>query len=167
MPTTPFAPDGHTIEPSVSVPMVTLARFAAAAAAEPLLEPHGLRSSTCGLFVCPPRALQPLEELVDRKFAHSDRFALPSRIAPASRSRLARNASRCGVERTSANEPAVDSCRSAVSTLSLSSTGTPSSTLRAPCRRRCTSLATASRIASGLVSMTELSLRSTTRMRAR
>jgi hypothetical protein len=34
------------MEPSVSVPMVTVARFAAAATPDPLLEPHGLRSST-------------------------------------------------------------------------------------------------------------------------
>src|SRR5262245_48582471 len=46
MPTMPLAPDGHTIEPSVSVPIVTDARLAAAAAPEPLLDPHGLRSST-------------------------------------------------------------------------------------------------------------------------
>src|SRR5262245_64827639 len=76
MPTSSFCPDGHTIEPSVSVPMVTVARFAAAATAEPLLEPQGLRSSTYGLLVCPPRPLQPLDEVSERKFAHSERFAL-------------------------------------------------------------------------------------------
>src|SRR6185503_10316704 len=69
MPTSLLAPDGQTIEPSVSVPMVTVARSAAAATADPLLDPHGLRSSTYGLLVCPPRALQPLDEVSDRKFA--------------------------------------------------------------------------------------------------
>ena len=45
-PTTPFAPDGQTIEPSVSVPIATWASAAATAAPEPLDDPHGLRSST-------------------------------------------------------------------------------------------------------------------------
>src|SRR5947208_9326309 len=60
MPTALLAPAGQTMEPSVSVPMVTLARFAAAPTPEPLLDPHGLRSSTYGLLVCPPRPLHPL-----------------------------------------------------------------------------------------------------------
>src|SRR5215475_14055223 len=85
MPTSSFAPDGHTIEPSVSVPMVTVARSAATAAAEPLDEPHGLRSSTYGLLVCPPRPDQPLDEVNERKLAHSERLAMPRTIAPASR----------------------------------------------------------------------------------
>ena len=51
IPTMALAPAGHTIEPSVSVPIVTVARLAAAATAEPLLDPHGLRSSTYGLLV--------------------------------------------------------------------------------------------------------------------
>ena len=46
MPTMPLAPDGQTIEPSVSVPTVTVARSAAAATPEPELEPHGFRSRT-------------------------------------------------------------------------------------------------------------------------
>ena len=54
---------------------------------EPELEPQGLRSSTYGFFACPPRALQPLLERVERMLAHSLRFALPSRTAPASRRR--------------------------------------------------------------------------------
>ena len=37
--------DGHTIEPSVSVPIAAAHRFAATAAPEPELEPQGLRSS--------------------------------------------------------------------------------------------------------------------------
>ena len=62
-PTSPVAADGHTIDPSVSVPTPTVARLAATAAAVPDEEPHGLRSSAYGLRVCPPRALQPEEEL--------------------------------------------------------------------------------------------------------
>ena len=46
MPASPFAPDGQTIEPSVSVPTVTVARSADAATPEPELEPHGFRSRT-------------------------------------------------------------------------------------------------------------------------
>ena len=44
MPTTPLAFAGHTMLPSVSVPMETAAKFAEAAAPEPELEPQGLRS---------------------------------------------------------------------------------------------------------------------------
>src|SRR5690606_41997144 len=136
--------DGHTIEGWVAVPMVTVARLAAAAAAEPLLDPHGLRSSTYGLLTWPPRALQPLEEVRERKLAHSDRLALPRMTAPASRSLPTRKASRAGSAPSSANEPAVVCIRSAVSMLALSSTGLPSSGLRAPWRRRWTSLCAAS-----------------------
>ena len=46
IPTTPFAPDGHTMEPSVSVPTAIVAKLAAATTAEPELEPHGFRSNT-------------------------------------------------------------------------------------------------------------------------
>ena len=44
MPTTPLAFAGHTMLPSVSVPMETAVKFAEAAAPEPELEPQGLRS---------------------------------------------------------------------------------------------------------------------------
>ena len=88
-PTIPLADEGHTIEPSVSVPIATAVRFAATAAPDPELDPHGLRSSTYGFRHCPPRALHPLEDRVERMFAHSLRFAFPSRMAPASRSRRA------------------------------------------------------------------------------
>ena len=71
------------IEPSVSVPTPIAARLAAIAAPEPDDEPHGLRSSTYGLCVCPPRPDQPLDDLVERKFAHSLRFVLPMMTAPA------------------------------------------------------------------------------------
>ncbi len=46
MPTIPFADDGQTIEPSVSVPTATAQRFAETPAPEPELEPQGFRSST-------------------------------------------------------------------------------------------------------------------------
>src|SRR5467141_5100778 len=97
IPTIPLADDGHTIEPSVSVPMATAHMFAATAAPDPELEPHGFRSSTYGFFACPPRPLQPLDECVDRKFAHSLRFVFPRITAPACRSCDATNASAGGV----------------------------------------------------------------------
>ena len=117
--------DGDTIEPSVSLPIATATRLAATAAPEPELEPDGLRSSAYGFRHCPPRPLQPLEECVDRKFAHSERFVLPRRTAPASRSLRTRNASAVGVAPRSASEPAVVFMRSAVPTLSFRRTGIP------------------------------------------
>src|SRR2546430_4646958 len=44
MPTSPFADEGQTTEPSVSVPTAAAQRFAPVAAPEPELEPQGLRS---------------------------------------------------------------------------------------------------------------------------
>ncbi len=98
MPTRPLLVAGETIDPSVSVPIATAQRFAEAAAPDPELEPDGLRSSAYGLCVCPPRPLQPLDECVERKFAHSLRFVLPRITAPASRSRATRNASTGGTD---------------------------------------------------------------------
>src|SRR5262249_57086665 len=46
IPTRPFADDGHTIDPSVSVPIPTAARLAEIEAPVPELDPHGFRSST-------------------------------------------------------------------------------------------------------------------------
>src|SRR5688572_33107810 len=91
MPTRPFALDGQTIEPSVSVPTPIAARLAAIALPVPELDPQGLRSSTYGFLVCPPRALQPLDDLVERMFAHSLRFVLPRITAPAARRRSTTN----------------------------------------------------------------------------
>jgi hypothetical protein len=44
IPTMPFAEDGHTTEPSVSVPTATAQKFAETAAPDPELDPQGLRS---------------------------------------------------------------------------------------------------------------------------
>src|SRR2546427_13212598 len=54
IPTVPFAFAGQTIEPSVSVPRPAAQRLPDTEAAEPELEPHGLRSRAYGLFVCRP-----------------------------------------------------------------------------------------------------------------
>src|SRR5687768_1551025 len=92
-PTSEQALDGQTIDPSVSVPMPTAARFAAIAAPVPELEPQGFRSSAYGLAHWPPRALQPLDDWVERMFAHSERLVLPRMTAPAPRSRATSAAS--------------------------------------------------------------------------
>src|ERR1700749_575836 len=93
IPTSEFAFEGQTIEPSVSVPMAAAQRFADGASPEPELEPQGFRSQAYGFFVCPPRPLQPLEDFDERKLAHSLRLVLPRMTAPASRSFLATKAS--------------------------------------------------------------------------
>src|SRR5205809_6082925 len=77
IPTSPFAPDGQTIEPSVSVPMPIALRLAAIAAPVPELDPQGFRSSAYGFLTCPPRAIHPLVDFVERKLAHSLRFVFP------------------------------------------------------------------------------------------
>ena len=87
-PTRPFTDAGQMMLPSVSVPTPIAARLAAIAVPVPELEPHGLRSSTYGFFVCPPRELQPDVDRVERKFAHSLRLVLPRITAPASRRRV-------------------------------------------------------------------------------
>src|ERR1700704_2825134 len=119
IPTSEFAFDGQTTEPSVSVPMPIAERFAATAAPVPELEPQGLRSSTYGFFVCPPRPLQPLLEWLERKLAHSLRLVFPMITAPASRSFLAKDESCKGIDPPKASEPAVVVIRSCVSMLSL------------------------------------------------
>src|SRR5215472_14015356 len=123
--TTPFALPGHTMLPSVSVPNDTVAKFADAAAPEPELEPHGLRSIPYGLFVWPPRPDQPLIDSNERKLAHSDRFVLPRMTAPPARRFAATVESRTAGEPNSANDPAVVCILSPVSVLSFSNTGMP------------------------------------------
>src|SRR5581483_6390753 len=111
-PTTPQMEDGLTTEPSVSLPTAAAQRLAATAAAEPELEPEGLRWSRCGFRVWPPRPLHPLTERVERKLAHSLRFVLPRITAPAARSRVTRNASSGGCQPSSARDPALVLMRS-------------------------------------------------------
>ena len=94
------------MEPLVSVPTATGARPAATAAAEPELEPDGLRPAPCGFTVWPPSVLQPLLDCGERMLAHSDRLALPAITAPAARSRATRKASPDSAS-ARAGEPAV------------------------------------------------------------
>src|SRR5215471_7046914 len=125
IPTTPLALAGQTTLPSVSVPSETAAKLAEAAAADPELEPHGLRLIPYGLFVWPPRPDQPLIDSNERKLAHSDRLVLPRMTAPPARRLAATVESVVAGWPASANEPAVVCIRSPVSMLSLSSTGSP------------------------------------------
>jgi hypothetical protein len=48
IPTTELNDDGQSMEPSVSVPSVTAAMFAAAATPGPALDPHGVDDRTYG-----------------------------------------------------------------------------------------------------------------------
>src|SRR4026207_171056 len=85
------------------------------------------------MFVWPPMPLQPLDDGADRKFAHSDRFALPMMIAPAAVSLAAMKAS-LGMLLASAQEPAVVGMP-VVLMLSLTMIGMPSSGRWSPLRR--------------------------------
>ncbi len=151
-PTTPQTLAGDTIEPSVSVPTATGARPAATAAAEPELEPDGLRPAPCGFTVWPPSVLHPLLDRGERMLAHSDRFALPRITAPAARSPATRKASPNSAP-ARAGEPAVAGSP-ATAMLSLISTGMPSSGPRVAPRARAVSLASACAGASGLTEIT-------------
>src|SRR5688572_19404773 len=105
-PTKPATDAGQMMLPSVSVPIPIAARLAAIAAPVPELDPHGLRSSTYGFFVCPPRELHPDVDRVERKLAHSLRLVLPRITAPAARSRRTMKASCTGRFSPSASDPA-------------------------------------------------------------
>src|SRR5712671_6402622 len=156
IPTTPLALAGQTMLPSVSLPNETVAKFADAAAPEPELEPHGLRSMPYGLLVCPPRPDQPLMDSKERKFAHSDRVVFPRITAPPARRLAATVESRTGGVPTSAKEPALVCILSPVSMLSFRSTGMPcKGPSTTPCLR-CWSACRAAASASGLSSMMEL-----------
>src|SRR5262249_36765723 len=124
-PTRPQMEEGLTMDPSVSVPMAAAQRLAAAAAADPELDPLVVRARGWGVLVRPAGGLQPLVEREERMLAHSLRLVLPSRTAPAARRRAATWASRGAGAPSSASEPAVVCVRSPVSMLSLRRIGTP------------------------------------------
>src|SRR5436190_4369391 len=146
------------MDPSVSVPIATAHQLADTPAADPELDPDGLRSSTYGFLVSPPRPLHPLVDLEPRKFAHSLKFVFPKITAPASRSFATINASRGATDPKSASDPAVVIIRSCVSILSLIKTGTPCSGPRGPFALRSSSIFRASLSASALISITALRL---------
>src|SRR5438128_2829719 len=124
-PTTLLTFAGQTMLPSVSEPRLTVAKLAAAAAADPELEPQALRSSEYGLWVSPPRPDHPLVEKKERKFAHSERLVLPRITAPPARSFAATVESAVAGWPTSANDPAAVCILSPVPMLSLRRIGMP------------------------------------------
>jgi hypothetical protein len=107
----------------------------------------GVRSSACGLRICPPSEL-----MAAPPDANSDMLALPRRTAPAAVSFATRKASSGGVEPSSISDPAVVG-RSAVSKLSLTTTGMPCSGERRPLRRRSASRARAVSSAFGMTTI--------------
>ena len=167
-PTTPFAPAGQTIEPSVSVPIATWASAAATAAPDPDWTIRtGCGRGRRGCWSGPPTALHPLVEQV-RRGSWPTRTGSPCRgsTAPAERSRRTSSASLAGRLPSSARDPAVSRGPS-VSMLSLSSTGMPSSWLRGPWVCRYASLAAASAAAAGFSFRIEFTSSSSARMRRR
>ena len=76
-PTTPQKLAGRTMEPTTCVPKPIGKNPAATPAAEPLLEPPGVRAGSCGLRVGP-----------GWEAANSVVTVLPSTMAPASRKAL-------------------------------------------------------------------------------
>ena len=107
IPTQPFKEAGQIIDPSVSLPTAYRVSFAATAAPEPEDEPPALCLWIQGFAVKPPTADQPLVDLGERMFAHSERFVAPRMIAPASRSRATRVESFATGVLASASDPAV------------------------------------------------------------
>jgi len=94
-------------------------------------------------------------EWLERKFAHSDRLALPRITAPASRSRVTKKASSWSAS-ARAGEPAVAGIP-ATAMLSLIRIGIPASGPGAAPRARASSQARASAAACGLTLMTACS----------
>src|ERR1700730_4992264 len=81
-PTHPHSEAGILIEPPVSVPIVIGAVFATIAAAEPPLEPPGIRSSAYGFRHTPQCGF---DDVIP--YANSCRLSLPSITAPCALSR--------------------------------------------------------------------------------
>jgi hypothetical protein len=113
---------GHDL---TSVPSDAAASPRIIATAEPLLLPPTDCDGMNAPRVCPPLALHPLVAFVERKLAHSDRFVLPNRIAPAFLSRATMAPSLAAFDPSNAYEPEDAFIRSMVKILSLTSMGTP------------------------------------------
>jgi hypothetical protein len=102
MPTTPQKVDGLRIDPEVSPPVATVTMPAASAAAEPLLEPPGVRARFHGLCAsgnAPPDPALPKE--------NSGRCVFPTSTAPACFKRVTTVASKPGTKSTSTGVLAV------------------------------------------------------------
>src|SRR5579864_4611606 len=90
-PTTPQNDAGIRIEPPVSVPVANGTIPAATAAADPPLDPPGMRSRSHGLWIAPKCGLFDVAP-----YASSCSPVLPTSTAPASSSLAAITASRVG-----------------------------------------------------------------------
>ena len=156
MPTTPFCVAGEMIEPSVSVPMVSAARPAAAETPEPADEPPGSADVSYGFSTWPLSEPLPEDWLLETQAANSVRLTLPRITAPAAFRRCTMNASLSGTECSSTTEEAVVGIP-ATSMLSFKSTGRPSSGPRTEFVRRARSETRASCNASGFSDRTALS----------
>ena len=152
-PTMPLIAAGQVTDPSVSVPTAASTMPAATAAPLPDDDPHGVRSSACGLRTWPPALLHPEIEKSDRMLAHSLRLVLPRMTAPAWRNRATSGASRLVILVSNARLPAVVGRRPRVSILSLMRMGMPCSDPRG---KRLASSARACASASGSMASTAL-----------
>src|SRR5215831_14926420 len=96
MPTTPQNVAGLRIDPDVSPPVATVSNPAASAAADPLLDPPGVRDRFHGFFAsgkAPPSPALPNE--------NSGSFILPTSTPPAWRSFVTTVASKLGTKSSS------------------------------------------------------------------
>src|SRR5436190_23835316 len=96
MPTTPQKVAGLRIDPEVSPPVAATISPAASAAAQPLLDPPGVRDRSQGLLAsgnAPPTLAPPNE--------NSGSFILPTSTAPARARRVTTVASTSGTKSTS------------------------------------------------------------------
>ena len=114
-PTTPLMDAGHTIEPSVSLPIATGTYPRATDTAEPELDPQGERVRSNALRVWPRTPLHPDMDFSDLKFAHSLRLAFPKITAPDLRNCFTKKLSSNGMDPAKALEPAVVAILSLVS----------------------------------------------------
>jgi hypothetical protein len=153
MPTSAWCEDGPRIELPVSVPSPTAPKLAATAAAVPPLEPALTRSSAYGFFVYPGRTEFTVSYGLN---ANSAMFDFASTIAPAARTLRTWNASRPATKPSRDSEPAVVVI-SIVSKLSLTMIGTQCSGPTGPDRENRASSESATRTASGLTTVSELS----------
>ena len=81
-PTVPVRPAGTRPDPAVSVPRANVTSPAATATADPELEPPAMIAGSNGFRTIPYG-----ERVPDRPVANWSRLVLPTRIAPASRTR--------------------------------------------------------------------------------
>ena len=125
-PTRPQQAAGMRIEPPPSLACASGTIPAATAAADPPLDPPGVRDRSHGLRVGPPK-----RGSVVGRIANSGRFVVPTITKPASRSRETRNASWSGRKPSRNLEPKL-SGKPLTDTLPLTAIGTPANGCASP-----------------------------------